>query len=894
MYSGSNRVWSRVLALGLSAAVLAGCVDEGSSTDSVDSDNGGVSGDGSGGSSERSDVRVAFDPSNEVLPFPNNLLYEAGIDGVSDLDGTLNAPIDDPEDPSADLVRALNTLDGFSTTESWRLEFTGEVDEATVRENIRVFEMQGNDDHQGYPQRIMPAGVEREMVQGVDFEVDVREGSDGEGSTNWVARIKPAEPLAFDTTYGVVATRGIEDAAGAEVTSTAAGLIARDTGLLEHCGSSPGGDTSSISNPALDEEGVDPDQVLLQCMTNTVLEPIVEQGALERSEALVAWGVTTQREDIAFWNTADHFKEMVSAIDELYDEQYDNREIQMANFLDVESTGEEVPLTPQENARVWPGAVRLPVALPAPSGLSPEGTTETPMALEHPWVCMPAPDTSDLETIRGGNNPFEDPEFRNCNSDEARENGYVTAYPAPDKSQLDEQELDVLQTVPAVLAIPEGDRPDGGFPVVIYQHAIQQDRTNALAVADELADQGFAVVAIDMPFHGVVKNQLEPDSETDASRERLHATELNAVAEEIRETTEGGLEGAVASVENLFGEMHERTYYLDLVDEAGNEGGNGTIDPSGEHFLIPDNPLAQRDIMRQGAMDLVTLSHYLRDGYFTETCVDVDTGSDFFDWVVDVFGSVLEFFGSDELAIGCGDPLMDQLNTNEIHYVGHSVGNMVAAPFLSYDHEIASVTMLAPSGGIMRSLENSATIGPELAQGLEEAAGIQPGQEEYFRFFSIVQAALDPVDPINHAHGINAGGERPTYMAQIAGHDGADGNPVNSSDLVMPVDVEQHPLAGSTPLAERMGLIRAEGASTDLTNDEGVVQALVAFRYGGHASFLLPLDRLDEPAPDDWDIAGFGEPSSTYEIRGEAQQQVGSFLESNGSKVEIGDTFLLD
>jgi len=282
--SGRNKVWHRALAIGLSSTLLAACVDEGSSTDPDGSESDDVSGDVE--TESRSDVKVAFDPGNQVLPFPNNLLYEAGIDDPADLDGTLNAPIDDPDDASSDLVKALNTLDGFSTTESWRLEFTGEVDEASVRDNIRVFEMQGNEAHAGYPERIMPEGLERELVEGEDFEVDVRESSDGEGGTTHVAKIRPANPLAFDTTYGVVATRGIEDAEGNSVDSTAAGLVARDTGLLEHCGANNAGDTASISNPALDDADVDPDQVLLQCMTNTILEPIVDSRELS---AVMCW-----------------------------------------------------------------------------------------------------------------------------------------------------------------------------------------------------------------------------------------------------------------------------------------------------------------------------------------------------------------------------------------------------------------------------------------------------------------------------------------------------------------------------------------------------------------------------------------------------------------------------
>src|SRR5690554_4845025 len=90
-------------------------------------------------------------------------------------------------------------------------------------------------------------------------------------------------------------------------------------------------------------------------------------------------------------------------------------------------------------------------------------------------------------------------------------------------------QLTTWNTVPVVLAVPDPSasgvpaRPEGGYPLVIFQHAIQQDRTNALAIASELARKGFAVIAIDMPLHGLVRNQLpEGDSRLD-----LHAANLN-------------------------------------------------------------------------------------------------------------------------------------------------------------------------------------------------------------------------------------------------------------------------------------------------------------------------------------------------------------------------------
>ena len=59
------------------------------------------------------------------------------------MDGTLNAPIADPEDSSANVAQALNDMDGFSTVESWRIAFTDAIDanSLVVGKTVRIFEM---------------------------------------------------------------------------------------------------------------------------------------------------------------------------------------------------------------------------------------------------------------------------------------------------------------------------------------------------------------------------------------------------------------------------------------------------------------------------------------------------------------------------------------------------------------------------------------------------------------------------------------------------------------------------------------------------------------------------------------------------------------------------------
>jgi|GEM_PF-3606392 len=56
--------------------------------------------------------------------------------------------------------------------------------------------------------------------------------------------------------------------------------------------------------------------------------------------------------------------------------------------------------------------------------------------------------------------------------------------------------------IPFQLAIPTGDVPAGGFPVVLFQHGMTRDKSDMWTLADRLAAQGFAVLAIDAVWHG--------------------------------------------------------------------------------------------------------------------------------------------------------------------------------------------------------------------------------------------------------------------------------------------------------------------------------------------------------------------------------------------------------
>lgn len=134
--------------------------------------------------------------------------------------------------------------------------------------------------------------------------------------------------------------------------------------------------------------------------------------------------------------------------------------------------------------------------------------------------------------------------------------------------------IPVLATVPNANSLAVMAGAVAPWPVLIFQHGITRSREDMLAVADSFADAGFAVVAVDLPLHGVT-NIKDP----------LYASSANPLYAGL------GLPAGQMSI--------ERTFDLALITP-------GTLDPSGSHFINLTSVLTSRDNLRQGAADLIT------------------------------------------------------------------------------------------------------------------------------------------------------------------------------------------------------------------------------------------------------------------------------------------------
>ncbi len=138
-------------------------------------------------------------------------------------------------------------------------------------------------------------------------------------------------------------------------------------------------------------------------------------------------------------------------------------------------------------------------------------------------------------------------------------------------------QIEANLTIPVLATVPNncGAMPAEGWPVVIFQHGITQNRTNLLPISEAFAAVCYAAVAIDLPLHGIEDN-------TSA----------------------------------LYMASMERTFDVDYVtqdDECNVVASepDGKTDCSGTHYINLASLLTSRDNIRQSTADFIALKNSL-------------------------------------------------------------------------------------------------------------------------------------------------------------------------------------------------------------------------------------------------------------------------------------------
>lgn len=540
-------------------------------------------------------------------------------------DGTIEIPISDPSAPDAALFRAVNALDGWGTTTPWVAPFGGTIDADTVVAGETVRWFEVELATLGGP----VARIVRELTPGVDFVATI---STSDPDANSVLLV-PLRPLDEITSYMAVLTNGITDLAGNNATPDQTYFIAQRR------------------EPLVDAQGQSTDP-LLDNATARSLEPLRQ---LTNAQEAAAASAGVRREDIvvSFVATTQSITGVSAAAASL-------------------ATPQETQFAPTGLSTAAIGGAGLADILigvmTMPYYLAPATPSDPTAPLTTFWVAEPGayiPPAADL-----GLNP---------NSTN------ITFYnPFPvQRSQ---------ETIPVLLTVPNGasgqPRPDAGWPVVIFQHGLTGNRTNALAIADALAQVGFASIAIDSPLHGV--------------------------ASTIENGQVVGPEANPFYVENTpFGPIaRERTFDVDYLNNlTGAPGPDGFIDASGASAINLQNPRAIRDGNRQASVDLVTLAQTIPFIDFT------------------------------------GDELPD-FDGSQIRFIGQSLGAIQGIPFATLEPTVQSATFSVPGGGLLGILLGSPTFAPNVLAGLA-AIGIEPGTPDFELFVLASQTVVEAGDPIN-------------------------------------------------------------------------------------------------------------------------------------------------
>jgi len=319
--------------------------------------------------------------------------------------------------------------------------------------------------------------------------------------------------------------------------------------------------------------------------------------------------------------------------------------------------------------------------------------------------------------------------------------------------------------IPLLLTIPTGASPGpNGWPVVIFQHGTPRTRGDALLVADSYAAAGFATIAIDLPLHGITPADM-------------------------------------FAALRIAGK--ERTFDLDLVDNAtGAPGPDGSIDPTGTHFINLANVLVTRDNLRQATSDQIVLTR-------TIPTIDYDHN---------------------------GSPDFD---ANRIYFVGYSLGAIASVPFLGVNSDIRAASLPMGAGRLPYILQESSFYRPRINAALAAAnAALVPGSPLYNTFFRDAQTAVDSADAINYATAATAlpgASPRKIHMMFIVG-----GAPNSTGGTWAPDGTV--PSNRSQALATLMNL--AVFTSSGAVTGPG---AQVRLNSGVHGSYLDPT-----PAPAVW------------------------------------------
>ena len=628
-----------------------------------------------------------FMPLSGILPYPTDLYFNGNDDG------TLNIPATTVFPRRAD----MNALDGFSTTASsfFRMSQAVKNDAVLLNSNVRIVEVITLRQSNGVyaPVAASPLrGANPILLPGVDYSVRIAPEVDTQGAEieiTWLKPLNASQPLNAGGTvfcpaplptsaicgigYVVLVTNGIQNTSGVAATPDADYLTVRTEAINEL------GRAAASGSPAT---------FIPTCpgITNTTLNGIcrltyahLATGAQLPAPATVNPSTVV----LSYHFTTQSTRDAVVRLSQ----------VQTAAPITAVPTGKTTadllpPGASPGYAAAYAGSLQVPYYLSPPPAeyAAPNSTCNLLNAanpLTKPWNAAGA------STVPGINTASR----------------FITRFNL-------EPEAKAAVTIPMLVFKPSaaspggGVKPANGWPVVLFMHGITGDRTNATAIADAYASQGFVVVAIDQVLHGIT-NSANP----------LYAGAANPAAALLYPAG-----------------TRERTFDIDCLTLGGAAPApvpDGVTDASGYDTVVIGvaYSLVQRDIFRQTGSDLITLAKSLPN-------LDLD-----------------------------GDAVGD-IDMTRVHYAGHSLGGIVGPACIC--SEMNSYYLNVAGGPYAEIARTSPSFSPIVNALLASVNPLlQPNTALYTQFFRETFALIDAGDPVNYVKRLAQ--DRPVLFTKVIG-----------------------------------------------------------------------------------------------------------------------------
>jgi hypothetical protein len=609
--------------------------------------------------------RVLFSPNQGILPYPHDA-YFTPTPGVA-TDGTLNLPASAffpatlrlPGTNPVVTEPVVNALDGFSTQAPIKLRFSTAINLTTSAAGIRLIEVHIDPATKAtvaFPTTASP--VRRVLVEGVDYMVETAPNIDASGT---LVQIVPLRPLLAnndapgamrprDIGYLVLVTNALRAANGAAIDADADYATIKTAALANTCATITDARLNALCNLARAHFGA------------------AGAAGISPATVVVSSSFTTQ--------SVDTVLRVISAT---------------------------VAASPPPATLVLPVPVATTGAITGPAGPNLAnlhmGTITLPYYLSTPVAPPTGTGTEPLNTWWRAASP---PPAAAGLADPKNERNLTRFNPFP--------AVTTQLTVPMLIGVPRAPatKPVAGWPVLIYQHGITEDRGTLALIADAAAAAGFFIVGIDLPLHGIMPSDpLYALSPTNPANAALPAP--------FR--------------------VGEPTFNVDYVNNTTTAPGpDGVPDSSGQHFINLASLLTARDNVRQGAANLIALTR-------AAPTLDLD-----------------------------GNPATVDIDVTRMHFLGWSLGGIIGSAYMGTPGatNIQTVSLFAAGCGIMETLRQSPGYSPVLNNGLA-AAGFPPGTSIYWEFVHAAQAVVESGDGCNYAANWIA---KPTLMQMIQGTPG--------------------------------------------------------------------------------------------------------------------------